>query len=129
MLFDFYDDRPDYEALSRDFARLEDLLHLMIAVLTAFFLDIVALIVMIYLASLPPSDAAKHAAMVAAARDQSPRFVFMAPSIDRPSRSVSPNAMASDMNRRAAAPERSPHPTNSMPTRAGIRRTWWTSGR
>jgi outer membrane biosynthesis protein TonB len=119
MLFDFYDDRPDYEALSRDFARLEDLLHLMIAVLTAFFLDIVALIVMIYLASLPPSDAAKHAAMVAAARDQSPRFVFMAPSIDRPSRSVSPNAMASDMNRRAAAPERSPHPTNSMPYSRG----------
>jgi TonB family protein len=119
MLFDFYDDRPDYEALSRDFARLEDLLHLLIAVLTAFFLDIVALIVMIYLASLPPSEAAKHAAMVAAQRDQNPRFVFMSPRLDRPSRSVAPNAMASDMNRRAASPERSPNPTNQMPYSRG----------
>ena len=32
MYFDFYDDRPDYEALSREYARLEDLLHLIIAV-------------------------------------------------------------------------------------------------
>lgn len=119
MYFDFYDDRPDYLALSRDFGRLEDLLHLIIAVSVAFFLDIVALIVMIYLASLPPSDAAKRAAMVAAARDQPTRFVFMAPRIDRPSRTASPNALASDINRRAASPFRSPNPTNDLPFSRG----------
>jgi outer membrane biosynthesis protein TonB len=119
MFFDFYDDRPDLEALSREYVRLEGLLHLILAVSAAFFLDIVALIVMMYLASLPPSDAAKHAAMVAAARDQSPRFVFMSPRLDRPSRSASPNAPASDLNRRAASPERSPNPTNDMPFSRG----------
>ncbi len=120
MFFDFYDDRPDYEALTREYARLEDLLHLIIGVLVAFFLDIVGVVFLFYLASLPPSDAAKRAAMIAAQRDTSPpRFVFMAPAVDRPSRTVKPNAAASDQNRRAASPERAPNPTNDMPFSRG----------
>ncbi len=119
MFFDFYDDRPDYEAISREYVRLEGLLHLMIAVSVAFFLDIVAVIVMIYLASLPPSDAAKRAAMIAAQREPNPRFVFMSPAIDRQSRTASPRAPASDLNRRAASRERSPNPTNDMPFSRG----------
>jgi TonB family protein len=120
MYFDFYDDRPDYEALTREYARLENLLHLIIAVAVAVFMDIVAIIMMVYLASLPPSDAAKRAAMIAAQRDTSPpRFVFMAPAVDRSSRTALSNAPASDRNRRAAAPERSPHPTNDMPFSRG----------
>ena len=112
MFFDFYDDRPDYEALTREYVRLEDLLHLIIAVSVAFFLDIVGVIVMIYLASLPPSDAAKRAAMAAAQREPNPRFVFMSPAIDRQSKTASARAPASDANRRAASRERAPNPTN-----------------
>lgn len=119
MFFDFYDDRPDYEALNREYVRLEDLLHLIIAVSVSFFLDIVAVIAMIYLASLPPSDAAKRAAMLAAQREPNPRFVFMAPAIDRQSKTASPRAPASDVNRRAAARERSPNPTNEQPFSRG----------
>ena len=118
MFFDFYDDRPDYEALTREYVRLEDLLHLIIAVSVAFFLDIVAVIVMIYLASLPPSDAAKKAAMMAAQREPNPRFVFMSPAIDRQSKTASPRASASDANRRAAARERSPNPPPATDPRA-----------
>ena len=119
MFFDFYDDRPDYEALTREYVRLEDLLHLIIAVSVAFFLDIVAVIVMIYLASLPPSDAAKRAAILAAQREPNPRFVFMSPALDRQSKNVSPRAPSSDANRRAAARERSSNPTNDMPFSRG----------
>ncbi len=119
MYFDFYDDRPDYEALSREYARLEDLLHLIIAVAVAVFMDIVAIIAMVYLASLPPSDAAKRAAMLAAQREPNPRFVFMAPAMDRASRDASSRAAASDINRRAASRERAPKPTNDMPFSRG----------
>ncbi len=119
MFFDFYDDRPDYEAISREYVRLEGLLHLMIAVAVAFFVDIVTVIVMIYLASLPPSDAAKRAAMLAAQREPNPRFVFMSPALDRQSKTASPRAPSSDANRRAAARERSPNPTNDMPFSRG----------
>jgi TonB family protein len=120
MYFDFYDDRPDYEALSREYAKLADLLHLLIAVAAAFFLDIVAVIMLFYMASLPQSDAAKRAAMLAAQRDTSPpRFVFMSPMIDRKSAKASPRAPASDINRRAAAPQRAPNPTNDMPFSRG----------
>jgi outer membrane biosynthesis protein TonB len=119
MYFDFYDDRPDYLALNRDVARLEGLLHLIVAVSVAFFFDIVALIVLVMLASMPASDAARRAALVQGRQAESPRFVFMAPRVDRPSRTAPPNAVASDRNRTAAAPERSPNPTNSLPFSRG----------
>jgi outer membrane biosynthesis protein TonB len=119
MYFDFYDDRPDYLALNRDVARLEGLLHLIIAVSVSFFLDIVGLIVLVMLATMPSSDAAKRAAMARASQEQSPRFVFMAPFVDRRSRTAPPNAMASDQNRTAAAREHAPHPTNSLPYSRG----------
>jgi TonB family protein len=119
MYFDFYDDRPDYLALNRDVARLEGLLHLIIAVSVAFFFDIVALIVLVMLASMPSSDVARRTALARARPAESPRFVFMAPRIDRPSRTARPNAEASDQNRMAAARERSPNPTNPLPFSRG----------
>ncbi len=53
MYFDFYDDRPDYLAINRDVERLESLLHLIIAVLAAFFLDIVAVVALVVMATMP----------------------------------------------------------------------------
>jgi outer membrane biosynthesis protein TonB len=119
MYFDFYDDRPDYLALNRDVARLEGLLHLIVAVSAAFFLDIVALIVLVVLASMPASDEAKRAALARVQQEEPARFVFMAPRIDTPSPKALRDAVASDKNRMAAAPERSPNPTNSMPFSRG----------
>ena len=119
MYFDFYDDRPDYLAINRDVARLEDLLHLIVAVSAAFFLDIVALIVLMVIASTPASDEAKRAAMANVRKDEPTRFVFMAPRIDTPALKARPNADASDRNRVAASPERSPNPTNPLPFSRG----------
>jgi hypothetical protein len=119
MYFDFYDDRPDYLALNRDVTRLEDLLHLIIAVSAAFFVDIVALIVLLMMASMPASDEAKRAALARANQPEPTRFVFMAPRIDTPSLKARPDAVGSDKNRMAAAPERSPNPTNSLPFSRG----------
>jgi outer membrane biosynthesis protein TonB len=119
MYFDFYDDRPDYLAQNRDVARLEDLLHLIIAVSAAFFLDIVAIIVLVVIASMPASDDARRAALARAQQPEPTRFVFMAPRIDTPSLKALQNADASDKNRIAAAPERSPNPTNPLPFSRG----------
>ena len=118
MYFDFYDDRPDYLTLNRDVARLEGLLHLIVAVSVAFFLDIVALIALVLLASMPASDGATRAAVVPVKREPT-RFVFIAPRVDRPSRTARPDAVASDQNRMAAARERSPNPTNPLPFSRG----------
>ena len=118
MYFDFYDDRPDYLAINRDVERLESLLHLIIAVLAAFFLDIVAVVVLMVMATMPDSDAAKRAAL-ARVQQEPTRFVFMAPRIDTPALKPPPNADASDKNRIAAAPERSPNPTNPLPFSRG----------
>jgi TonB family protein len=119
MYFDFYDDRPDYLAINRDVARLEDLLHLIVAVSAAFFLDIVALIVLMVIASMPASDQAKRAALANVPKDEPTRFVFMAPRIDTPALKPPPNAEASDKNRVAGSRERSPNPTNSLPFSRG----------
>jgi outer membrane biosynthesis protein TonB len=119
MYFDFYDDRPDYLAINRDVARLEDLLHLIVAVSAAFFLDIVALIVLMVIASMPASDAAKRAALANAHKDEPTRFVFMAPRIDTPALKAPPNAEPSDKNRAAQSRERSPNPTNPLPFSRG----------
>jgi len=118
MYFDFYDDRPDYLAINRDVERLESLLHLIIAVLVAFFLDIVAVVVLMVMATMPASDDAKRAALLRA-QEEPTRFVFMAPRIDTPAPKPPPNADASDKNRIAAAPEQSPNPTNPLPFSRG----------
>jgi hypothetical protein len=52
MYFDLYDDRPDLLAVTRDYARLEDKLHLIVALMVALFLDIAALISLVLLPSL-----------------------------------------------------------------------------
>jgi TonB family protein len=118
MYFDFYDDRPDYLAINRDVERLESLLHLIIAVLVAFFVDIVAVVMLFVVASMPDSDAAKRAAL-ARVQQEPTRFVFMAPRIDTPAVKPPPNADASDKNRVAASPEQSPNPTNPLPFSRG----------
>jgi TonB family protein len=119
MYFDFYDDRPDYLAINRDVERLESLLHLIIAVSVAFFLDVVGVIVLFVLATMPPSDAAKRAAQAAQTREGPTRFVFMQPLRDMPSKTARVDAPNSDLNRRAASPERSPNPTNPLPFSRG----------
>jgi TonB family protein len=118
MYFDFYDDRPDYLAINRDVERLESLLHLIIAVLAALFIDISAIVALMVVSTMPASDAAKLAAL-ARVQQEPTRFVFMAPRIDTPAPRPPPNADASDKNRIAAAPERSPNPTNPLPFSRG----------
>jgi TonB family protein len=118
MYFDFYDDRPDYLAINRDVERLESLLHLIIAVLVALFLDIVAVVVLMMVSTMPASEDAKRAAL-ARAQEEPTRFVFMAPRIDTPALKPPPNAVASDKNRIAAAPEQAPNPTNPLPFSRG----------
>jgi TonB family protein len=118
MYFDFYDDRPDYLAINRDVERLESLLHLIIAILAALFLDITAIVALMVVSTMPASDAAKVAAL-ARVQQEPTRFVFMAPRIDTPALKAPPNAEASDKNRIAAAPEQSPNPTNPLPFSRG----------
>jgi TonB family protein len=118
MYFDFYEDRPDYLALNRDVERLESVLHLIIAVMVACAFDIVALIVLVTLASMPASDKAKNAVVVQAQKEPT-RFVFMQPLRDRPSATARPDAPNSDQNRKAASPERAENPTNHLPFSRG----------
>ncbi|HEY3381848.1 MAG TPA: TonB family protein [Vicinamibacterales bacterium] len=121
MYFDFYDDRPDYLLLNRDFARLEELLHLIVAVCAAFFLDIVALVLLIVFATTPASDAAaKKAQQLAVMRQhEAPRFVFMSPRLDTPASQPPLRAEASDKDRLAMARERAKTPTNLLPYSRG----------
>jgi TonB family protein len=118
MYFDFYEDRPDYLALNRDVERLESLLHLIIAVMVAFVFDIVAVIVLVVLATTPASEKAKNTALVQVQKEPT-RFVFMQPLRDRPSATARPNAPDSDQNRMAASPERAENPTNHLPFSRG----------
>jgi len=117
MYFDFYEDHPDYLAINRDVERLETKLHLIIAVMLAFTLDIVAIVLLIVVGSMPSSTKAQ--AVPLHAEKEPMRFVFMQPLRDMPSRTARPDALPSDQNRRAASPERAEHPTNQMPFSRG----------
>jgi TonB family protein len=118
MYFDFYDDHPDYLALNRDMERLETKLHLIVAIMLAFFLDIVGVLLLIVISSLPQSDKSKNAALLVP-KQESTRFVFMQPLRDIPSPTIRPNAPNSDQNRRMSSPERAEHPTNPLPFSRG----------
>jgi TonB family protein len=118
MYFDFYDDHPDFLALNRDMERLETRLHLIVAIMLAFFLDIVGVLFLMVMASLPASDQAKASALLVPKQEPT-RFVFMQPLRDVPSRTARPDAPNSDQNRRATAPERAEHPTNPLPFSRG----------
>jgi outer membrane biosynthesis protein TonB len=119
MYFDLYDDRPDYLAHGRDLAQLEDKLHLIIALMAALFLDITAIITLIVLPSMM-AGSAKTPAQAAMLRKAEPeRFVFMAPRLETPTRTVRPNAEASDRNSLARAPEQAKNPTNPLPFSRG----------
>jgi TonB family protein len=118
MYFDFYEDRPDYLALNRDMERLESKLHLMVAVMLAFFLDVVGILLLVVIASMPASNKSANAALVAP-KEEPTRFVFMQPMRDMPSQTARPDAPNSDQNRRASSPERAEHPTNPLPFSRG----------
>jgi TonB family protein len=117
MYFDLYEDRPDYLEYNRDMERLESRLHLIVAVMLAFFLDVVGVLLLIVISSLPSSRKAEAVALQA--QQEPTRFVFMQPLRDLPSRTARPDAPASDQNRRAAGPERAENPTNPLPFSRG----------
>ena len=124
MYFDFYDDYPDYLDTSRDVIALEGKLHLILAIMVAFFVNVVSLIVLIVLPQLVGTDlAARRAAEQAALRvhPQEPtRFVFMSPRVEMaPPRQVAPRAEASDRDRMAMAPEHARDATNPLPFSRG----------
>jgi TonB family protein len=118
MYFDFYEDRPDYLALNRDMERLETKLHLIVAIMLAFFLDIVGILLLVVISSMPASDKARNAALLVPKQEPT-RFVFMQPLRDMPSATARPDAPNSDLNRRAASPERAENPTNPLPFSRG----------
>lgn len=117
MYFDFYEDRPDYLAINRDVEQLETKLHLIVAVMLAFALDIVAVLLLVVLSSLPPAHKAQ--AVVVQPQKEPTRFVFMQPLRDPRAATPRANAPLSDQNSRAAAPERAERPTNPLPFSRG----------
>jgi TonB family protein len=52
-------------------------------------------------------------------REEPPRFVFVQPRVDRPAPAPPPRAEASDIDRRASAPELSRAPANPLPSTRG----------
>jgi TonB family protein len=52
-------------------------------------------------------------------REEPPRFVFVQPRVDRPAPAPPPRAEASDIDRRASAPELSRAPANPLPSMRG----------
>jgi TonB family protein len=116
MYFDFEDYRPDITPLGRAISWREGvllsvILHLAFVIVLliwpeAFFTD--------------PANAPAHVAAVTPERDEPPpRFVFVEPRVDTPAPKPPPRGEASDQDRVARAPERSPSPSNPLPFSRG----------
>src|SRR4051794_5640614 len=119
MYFDFEDYHPSIEPVGRALTALEMVL------LTIIFHLVMVILILVspkwlpqflprFLQTVPaPPIALQHA------QTQQPRFVFVAPRVERPAPKPPPRAEASDLDRRAAAPERAPKPTNDLPFNRG----------
>jgi TonB family protein len=116
MYFDFEDYRPDIAPVGRAISWRE-------GVLISIIVHLVAVIVILLLPRLFPYDAAaaraKAAAAAAQRQQESPRFVFVSPRVDRPAKKAPERAEPSDLDRQAQTRERAPRPTNPVPFSRG----------
>src|SRR5262249_58547261 len=118
MYFDFEDYHPSIEPVGRALTPLEMVL------LTIIFHLLMVILVLVSPKWLPqflPRFLQTRPAppmQIQQAREE-PRFVFVAPRVERPAPKPPPRAEPSDLDRRATAPERSRKPTNELPFSRG----------
>src|SRR6478736_10052221 len=118
MYFDFEDYHPSIEPVGRALTPLEMVLltiifHLLMVILVLVSPKWLPQFLPRFLQTVPAPPIELQQA-----REQ-PRFVFVAPRVERPAPKPPPRADASDLDRRAAAPERAPKPTNDLPFSRG----------
>ena len=118
MYFDFEDYHPSIEPVGRALTPLEMVL------LTIIFHLLMVIVILVSPKWLPQflprflQTVPAPPIQVQQAREQ-PRFVFVSPRLERPAPKPPPRAEASDLDRRAAAPERAKKPTNELPFSRG----------
>jgi len=116
MYFEIEDYRPDITPVGSAISWREGVLLSIIA-------HLVFIILILLFPKLFKSDARARAEALLARQQQEqqdhPRFVFVAPRIDRPAPRPPQRAEPSDQDRIARAPERAPRPTNPLPFSRG----------
>ncbi len=116
MYFDFEDYRPDIVPVGRAISWRE-------GVLISIIVHLLAVIAILLFPRLFPYDAAAARARAAAAlaqrQQESARFVFVSPRIDRPARKAPDRAELSDLDRQAQTRDRAQRPTNPEPFSRG----------
>src|SRR5262249_48760496 len=114
MYFDFDDYHPSIEPVGRALTRLEMVL------LTIIFHLLMVIVILVSPKGLPQSlprflQTVPAQPIVIQEPRQQPRFVFVQPRLERPVTKPPERAEASDLNRRAQAPQRAEKPTNPLP--------------
>jgi TonB family protein len=118
MYFDFEDYHPSIEPVGRALTPLEMVL------LTIIFHLVMVIVILISPKWLPkflPAFLQTRPAppiVLQQPREQT-RFVFVQPRLERPAPKPPPRAEPSDLDRRAASPQRAPNPTNPLPYNRG----------
>jgi TonB family protein len=117
MYFDFEDYHPSIEPVGRALTGLEMVLltiifHLLMVIAILVSPKWLPKFLPAFLQTIP-------APAIALQQPQQPRFVFVQPRLERPVLKAPERAEASDLNRRAATPQRPPNPTNSLPFSRG----------
>src|SRR5919201_606180 len=118
MYFDFNDYRPSIEPVGRALTSLEMVL---LTIIFHLLMVIVVLVSPKWLPQILPKflQTVPAPPIVLQQPRQEPRFVFVQPRLERPVFRPPERAEASDLNRRAAAPERAPNPINPLPFSRG----------
>jgi len=115
MYFDFEDYRPEISPVGRAISWRE-------GVLVSIILHLAAALALALAPEWLPAEARpSDTELVADAqpREEAPRFVFVQPRLDTPAPRPPRQPEASDMDRRARAPEVSPDPVNALPMSRG----------
>ena len=118
MYFDFEDYHPSIEPVGRALTGLEMVLltiifHLLMVILVLVSPKWLPQFLPKFLQTVPAPPI-----VVQQPREQ-PRFVFVQPRVERPAPRPSERADASDLDRRAASPQRAPKPDNALPYSRG----------
>jgi TonB family protein len=116
MYFDFEDYRPDISPVGRAISWRE-------GVLISIIVHLSMIIVLLLFPRLFPFDAEAARARALRAQQQRPqdstRFVFVQPRIDKPALKAPPRAEPSDIDRQAQSQRRAAKPSNPMPYARG----------
>jgi TonB family protein len=118
MYFDFEDYHPSIEPVGRALTTLEMVL---LTIIFHLLMVIVILLSPKWLPQFLPKwlQTVPAPPIVLQQPRQQPRFVFVQPRLERPVLKAPDQADASDLNRRAASPDRAPKPTNPLPYSRG----------